>query len=103
MPEERKYKDVGARLKQIRQAKYPNMSISDFAAMIGVGYNRYINWETGVSRPLPEQSVELCDKLGLTMDFIYRGVEAALPQNTLKELAERSRLSDQSKSKGKPD
>lgn len=103
MPAEKKYEEIGARLKALRLALHDDMSITAYAKFLEVGYTQYLNWESGLNRPLPDEGVRLCQKLGVTMDFIYRGIEAALPQNTLKSLSERSLLRAQSTSTDNPD
>lgn len=91
MSSDRKYAAIGARLRALREALYGDLSMKQFAEMMGLDYRRYHNWEAGSSRPQPEEAINLCDKLGATLDFIYRGREAALPQSTVKLLASRSR------------
>ena len=103
MTSDKKYTIIGERIKALREAKFADTSITDFAKIIGVKYTRYLNWESGLNRPLPDEAAVLCDKLGSTMDFIYRGKEDALPQSTIKALSERSRLSAQSTSTASPD
>lgn len=87
MANEKKYVKIGMRLKALRTTFYPNESIKSYAAMLGFSYTRYLNWESGLNRPLPDEAEIFCDKLGVDMDFIYRGREAALPQNTVKALS----------------
>jgi len=103
MANQKKYTDIGTRLKALRLAKYPDMKLKDYAALMGVGYTRYINWESGLNRPQPNEAEVFCDKLGATLDFIYRGIEAALPQNTLKDLSESPLLKAQRMSSETPD
>ena len=98
MDNEKKYADIGARFIDIRLALHPEMSIKDYASFIGVNYTAYLNWESGLNRPQPHQAEDMCDKLGLTMDFIYRGIAAALPQNTAKALSSRQRDKAQTRS-----
>jgi transcriptional regulator with XRE-family HTH domain len=87
MKNEKKYTEIGLRLKALRTTFYPDESIKDYASMMGFSYTRYLNWESGLNRPLPDEAEVFCDKLGVDMDFIYRGREAALPQNTVKALS----------------
>ncbi|WP_203070682.1 hypothetical protein [Falsiroseomonas ponticola] len=55
----------------------------EFAALLGVGRTRYLNWENegpSGNYPAEEAMAYLCDLLpGLTMDYIYRGVLDAVP------------------------
>lgn len=87
MANEKKYEAVGRRLRHVRLALHPEKTITDYAVFLGFSYTRYLNWESGLNRPQPDHAEVLCDKLGLNMDFIYRGIEAALPQNTLNALS----------------
>ena len=103
MTSDKKYIEIGKRLEALRLAKHPDLTIKAFSEMLGVKYTQYLNWESGLNRPLPDQVEVFCDKLGATMDFIYRGIEAALPQNTIKALSSRPRDSKKSTSKDKPD
>lgn len=95
------FRSIGARIKAVRETK--GMSATDFAAVCGFNYTRYINWETGHRRIMPDEAIVLCEKFGLTLDFIYRGIEAQLPQSLLMDLSSRSRHSATSKSSETPD
>lgn len=81
MTQIKKYTEIGRRLKAIRLALHPDDTITDYTAMLGVAYTRYLNWESGLNRPQPQEAELFCNKLGVNMDFIYRGIEAALPHN----------------------
>lgn len=103
MKNEKKYIVIGSRLRDVRLALHPEMKISKYAEMLKVNYTQYLNWESGLNRLQPHQAEVLCDKLGLTMDFIYRGIEAALPQSTAKALSSIPRESAQTISKESSD
>jgi len=103
MSDVKKYAEIGARLTLIREALRPGMKKTDYADLIRVKYTTYLNWESGLNRPQPDQAEVMCDKLGLTMDFIYRGIEAALPQNTLNALSSKSRDRAHNTSNENPD
>lgn len=94
----KKYVVIGNRLKDVRLALHPELKIAEYTDMLKVNYTQYLNWESGLNRPQPHQAEVLCDKLGLTMDFIYRGIEAALPQSTVKALSSIPRESAQTTS-----
>ncbi|MEM9523919.1 MAG: helix-turn-helix transcriptional regulator [Pseudomonadota bacterium] len=99
----KKYVAIGQRLKALRLALYPDDTITDYAAMMGVNYTRYLNWESGLNRPQPDEAEIFCDKLGVNMDFIYRGIEAALPQSTVKALSGSPLLKASNMSRDTPD
>ena len=103
MSEENKYKAVGDRLRRVRLALHGDLSIKEFAKFIDVNYTRYLNWESGLYRPRPEEAEIMCDKLGITLDFIYRGIDFALAQNTAKALSGIPTESQTSTSSDMPD
>lgn len=78
------YRDIGERLHAIRITT--GMSKKEFAEFYGFNYTRYINWESGHRRMLPDEAIVLCEGLNVTLDFIYRGKEAQLPQNVVMAL-----------------
>lgn len=73
------YWRIGRRLCALRETT--DMTKTDYAAFCGYNYTRYINWESGHRRMLPDDAEVLCNKFGVTLDFIYRGIEAQLPQS----------------------
>ena len=99
----KKYEAIGERLRRARLALRPSLSVKEYTKFLGLGYTQYINWESGLNRPLPHQAEKLCDKLGLDMDFIYRGREAALPENITRALAGIPLDNANSKSNDTPD
>lgn len=74
------HREIGARLKAIRTT-LTDLSIKDYAALLKVGGTRYTNWETGHRRLPPEEAIKLCERWGVTLDFIYRGIDTALPHS----------------------
>lgn len=76
-------KAVGARLVEGRDAL--GRSQANVAKALKISPQRLSNYETG-SRPLDiELAVKLCDRFGLTLDYLYRGQIYGLPR----ELADR--------------
>jgi transcriptional regulator with XRE-family HTH domain len=69
---------VGKRLRLLRSAK--GIESQDLMAqLLGVGKNRYNNWETGDNNiPVPF-AVEVCKITGADLDYIYCGDKAGLP------------------------
>lgn len=100
---DKRFQEIGDRLRDVRLALHPTMSITDYAKMLRVGYTSYLNWESGLSRPKPEDAEKFCDALGVTMDWIYRGIASALAQNTAKALSSIPRDSATSRSSDTPD
>lgn len=95
------YWKIGRRLQALRETT--GMSKKDFAAFCGYNYTRYINWESGHRRMLPDEAEVLCIKFGVTLDFIYRGIEAQLPQSLVIALSSKPRDSAINISKEMPD
>lgn len=95
------YWRIGQRLQALRETT--GMSKTDFAAFCGYNYTRYINWESGHRRMLPDEAEVLCVKFGVTLDFIYRGIEAQLPQSLAKAMSSKPRETATSISKEMPD
>ena len=83
------YWKIGRRIRLIRETT--GMTKTDFAAICGYNYTRYINWESGHRRMMPDEAEVLCNKFGVTLDFIYRGIEAQLPHSLVIALASKSR------------
>lgn len=62
----------GARLKRTREALGYNVQ-ADFARALDLKQSTYSNFETGLSRPKLATAVLMCQRFGLTLDWIYRG------------------------------
>ncbi|WP_406646918.1 helix-turn-helix transcriptional regulator [Aliisedimentitalea scapharcae] len=92
---------IGERLKAIRLSK--DLNVKEFVSLIDVNYTRYINWETGARRLMPEDAVKFCDLFEVDLDFIYRGKLDALSDKILKALSSMPRDSAHKTSKDNPD
>ena len=99
----KKYTSIGNRLKAVRLAFFPDTTISRYADLMGFNYTRYLNWESGLNRPQPDEAVIFCDKFGITLDFIYLGREFALSQSALMVLSGIPAHKNQSISNDNPD
>lgn len=82
---------VARNLRNARQELDPNRT--RFASEFGVHHALWAKWEKGKATeddvgkgnyPDPAVMVALCDRYGLTMDFLYRGVLAHMPNEELK-------------------
>lgn len=93
--------EIGNRLKAIRNST--GLKVKDYVSLLDIQYTRYINWETGARRIMPDDAAFFCDKFEVTMDFIYRGKLQALPESILKALLSIPTESAQSKSTESPD
>lgn len=92
---------IGRRLAALRHTT--DMNAKDFADHMGINYTRYINWETGHRRLLPDDAIQFCERFGVTLDFIYRGIEAQLPHSLMIELSSMLRDKATRTSSDKPD
>ncbi len=45
----------------------------EFARAAGIAANAWNNYETARSRPKLDVAVQLCERFGITLDWIYRG------------------------------
>lgn len=62
---------IGARLRKPRDSSGLNQKA--WAERHGFNLTQYNNWERGDRRIPLEHAETLCDRYGLTLDFIYRG------------------------------
>lgn len=70
--------EIGQRLRRFREV-VTKLKQKEFANQNGFQDTRYTNWETGERRIPPEHAMALCEKYGLTLDYIYRGRVNTLP------------------------
>ena len=64
-------RSIGERLELVRHALGKNQKA--FASAAGVGSSAYSQYKTGTNGPALEEAHKLCDRWGLTLDWIYRG------------------------------
>lgn len=69
--------DIAVRLKWHRAITGLNQS--DYAATIGIKRAAFSLWEAGTHRLSLDGSLALRAKYGLSMDFMYEGIDDALP------------------------
>lgn len=69
--------EIGARLVRTREALGYNQS--DFATHAGIGKSTLNQWESGTQRPSLDEAAKLCDRYGLTLEWIYRGNPFGVP------------------------
>lgn len=93
--------EVGSRLRAVRKAL--DWKQYEFAEAAGIGKTTYNNWEKGVQFPSVDQAALLCERHGLTMDFIYLGKLDALPTSLSKALSSKPIESAASKSTDTPE
>lgn len=79
------YAEIGARLAAIRAA-FSDLSQKAWAERNGFEATQWNNWERGTSRIPVENAERLCERYGLTLDFIYRGRRDGLAETASKAL-----------------
>lgn len=92
---------VGERLRAVRKSL--DWKQYEFAEAAGIGKTTYNNWEKGIQFPSVDQAALLCERHGLTMDFIYLGRLDALPTSLSKALSSIPMERAASKSTDKPE
>lgn len=73
----RPYADISERLKWHRGLMA--MTQSEYALTIGVKRSAYSLWEAGTHRLSLDGALALRKKYGLSLDFMYEGIDDALP------------------------
>lgn len=68
---------VGRRLRLTRETL--RVTQREFANGAGIAKNTYGQYETGARLISPKRAIELSDRWGLTLDWIYRGDPGNLP------------------------
>lgn len=79
------YLDIGQRLAAVRKA-FSDLGQKAWAEKNGFNVTQYNNWETGARRIPVESAERLCDRYGLTLDFVYRGRRDGLSEKAAKAL-----------------
>ncbi len=74
---DRPYADIAARLKWHRDLE--GLTQDDYAAKIGMKRPRYSLWEAGTHRLSLDGALALRRRFGLSLDFMYEGIDDALP------------------------
>ena len=73
--------EIGKRLARTRQALgYTTTKMCDLMGSVSHG-SAYTNYEMGRRRISLDHALALCDKCGLTLDWIYRGLIQGLPEH----------------------
>ena len=68
---------IAFRLRSTRIAL--ELSQAELCRLTGIATNTWNQWEKGIGRPELDKALILCDKLGITIDWIYRGDPSGLP------------------------
>ena len=79
------FAEIGERLGRIRKV-FSDESQKAWAEKNRFNTTQYNNWEKGNRRIPVERALELCERYGLTLDYIYRGRSDGLSDNLRKSL-----------------
>lgn len=75
---EKPYSDIGERLRWHRDLL--NVDQADYVKpLLAVKRSAYSNWEAGSSRLSLNGALEIRETYGLSLDFLYAGIDDALP------------------------
>jgi DNA-binding XRE family transcriptional regulator len=72
-------KSLAQRLKMTREAL--EITPAQLCRRLGIAENRWSQYENGKRRITMPVAIRLCDEFGLTLDWIYRGNPAHLPNS----------------------
>lgn len=82
-------KDIGLRIKEIRVNKM-HMSKSEFASLIEMK-NQYLGMLENGQRGLTiEKAIDICNKTGVTCDYLLRGMESSIKETAQEILSKYS-------------
>jgi transcriptional regulator with XRE-family HTH domain len=85
--------DIGRRVLMLREALGLNQSA--FSRLVDISQPSLANYEKGFRRPELDKAIQIVNKTGVTLDWIYLGDRSGLPQRLLAQLEEfdsRSRM-----------
>lgn len=77
VPQPRSIDAIAARLRATRQAL--GLSQTELCQRTKLARNTYNQWENAKGRPGLDQAIQMCDGLGVSLDWIYLGNPGALP------------------------
>jgi hypothetical protein len=85
--------DVAARLRQIMEVFH----IADYIEMgelCGASCSQVNNWLNDYNLPRVPEMIRLCDQIGITLDWVYRGHIGWMDPNLCKRLAKHAAQAD---------
>lgn len=74
---EKPFEDIASRLRWHRELE--GLTQLEYARQIGVKRNTLNNWESGDYRLSLDGALALRKRYGLSLDFMYEGIDDALP------------------------
>ncbi len=99
--DDRPFAGIAERIKWHRELE--NLDQRDYAARAGITRSTLNNWESGAYRLSIDGALALRRTYGLSLDFMYEGIDDALPMTLRRAWRERPAVSDSKKSIVNPD
>ena len=99
--EDRPYADIAERLRWHRELE--KLDQRDYAARAGLTRSTVNNWESGAYRLSIDGALALRRTYGLSLDFMYEGIDDALPMTLRRAWRERPEVMASRKSIVNPD
>jgi len=87
MSDDAPYADIAERIRWHRAVEGLNQS--EYARLAGVKRSQLSNWETGLQRVSIDGALALRRTYGLSLDFIYEGIDDALPMSLRQALRDK--------------
>lgn len=85
------FAEIAARIRWHRSLEGLNQT--DYATKAGVKRSQLSNWETGQQRVSVDGAMALRETYGLSLDFIYAGIDDALPMTLRQALRDKPLVS----------
>lgn len=76
--------DVARRLKSVRTAL--GVTQADFSEAAGIGRTAYNQYETGTRLLTLAAAMRICERYGVTLDWLYRGDPSGLPHRLFESI-----------------
>ncbi|KZL02293.1 MULTISPECIES: helix-turn-helix transcriptional regulator [unclassified Pseudovibrio] len=84
----KQFQEIGERLRKIRE--HTGLNQQEFAEKHGFNRTRYNHWENGIRRISLDCAYVIRETYDITLDYIYLGREAGLPQTFLHSISKKS-------------
>lgn len=91
MSTDKPFADIAARIQWHRSVE--GLSQEDYAARAGIKRSQLSNWESGAQRVSVDGALALRRTYGLSLDFIYEGIDDALPMTLRAALRDKPAVS----------
>ncbi len=82
------FPEIGRRLRLLRMALTPAFNPAEFARQVGLTRTAWMRCEIGAARLGLTTALVLCQKFGVSLDWIYAGDERMMPQDLMLRIIE---------------